>query len=243
MSSPAAIQRVIIYGGSGALGSSVVKFFAAKSWNVISIDMRASPTTAGVTSIVLNDKEFPSTEATGQYLVSEVGEALGDGQKADAVICVAGGFAMGNAASFDMLRNSQFMIDNSINTSLLASHVAAKHLKENGLLVLTGAASALGPTPALLGYGLSKAAVHHLTASLAAEGSGLPTGAKVAAILPTMLDTPANRDAMPGADKSSWTPLDEIAAKLHEWAGKPQDVKNAGLYRIITKDGSTSFQL
>lgn len=57
---------------------------------------------------------------------------------------------------------------------------------------------------------MAKAAVHHLTKSLSAEESGLPSNATVVAILPGTLDTPNNRKWMPKADTSTWTPLDFI---------------------------------
>jgi NAD(P)-dependent dehydrogenase (short-subunit alcohol dehydrogenase family) len=57
----------------------------------------------------------------------------------------------------------------------------------NGLLVLTGANASLGPTPGMIGYGMAKAAVHHLVKSLSSEGSGLPAGSVVNAILPYVL--------------------------------------------------------
>ena len=51
----------------------------------------------------------------------------------------------------------------------------------------------------MIGYGLSKAAVHQLTASLAQKGGGLPEGAVVQCILPKTLDTPMNRKFMANA--------------------------------------------
>lgn len=65
----------------------------------------------------------------------------------------------------------------------------------------------------MIGYGLAKAAVHQLTASLAADGSGMPAGARTLAILPVMIDTPANRQwSTPETDFGTWTPTDVIAA-------------------------------
>ena len=79
------------------------------------------------------------------------------------------------------------------------------------MLSLTGANAALEGTPGMIGYGLAKAAVHQLVKSLASEGSGLPAGSKVNAVLPVTLDTPGNRAGMPNADFSSWTPLETLA--------------------------------
>lgn len=63
----------------------------------------------------------------------------------------------------------------------------------------------------MIGYGLAKAAVHHLTKSLAEEKSGLPENSSVIAILPITLNTEMNRKWMPNADQGTWTPLDFVA--------------------------------
>lgn len=99
----------------------------------------------------------------------------------------------------------------SVWSSLIAASVAAQYLKEGGVLTLTGAKAALGETPGMIGYGMAKAAVHHLTKSLAAKDGGLPEGAIAVAILPVTLDTPMNRKWMPKADFSTWTPLEFLA--------------------------------
>jgi dihydropteridine reductase len=57
-------------------------------------------------------------------------------------------------------------------------------MSSEGLLILPGAQAALEPTPRMIGYGMAKAAVHHLTTSLSSLQVGLPTHALVMAILP-----------------------------------------------------------
>jgi dihydropteridine reductase len=139
---------------------------------------------------------------------------LGDSnQKLDAILTVAGGWAGGNAASAEFINNCDLMWKQTVWSSLIASHLASKFLKENGILTLTGAAPALGnaPTPGMIGYGMAKAAVHQLTKSLATEGGGLPSNSFVATISPITLDTPMNRKWMAKADFSKWTPLNFIA--------------------------------
>jgi dihydropteridine reductase len=105
------------------------------------------------------------------------------------------------------------MLRFNVDSALAASVVAAHTLSDDGLLLLTGAKAALGATPGMIGYGVSKAATHHLLASLAVDGQ-LSTGSKAIAVLPVTLDTANNRAAMPKADFSSWTPLDELANKI-----------------------------
>lgn len=99
----------------------------------------------------------------------------------------------------------------SVWSSLISASIAAQHLKEGGVLTLTGAKAALEGTPGMIGYGLAKSAVHHLTKSLAGDKSGLPTDSVVVSILPITLDTPMNRKWMPKADFTTWTPLEFIA--------------------------------
>lgn len=99
----------------------------------------------------------------------------------------------------------------SVWSSLISSSLAAAHLKDGGLLTLTGAKAALEPTPGMIGYGMAKAAVHHLTKSLGKSNGGLAKNAAALAILPITLDTPMNRKWMPKADFSTWTPLEFVA--------------------------------
>jgi len=68
--------------------------------------------------------------------------------------------------------------------SHLSYHLFNVLLSSNGLLSLTGALAAEQGTPGMIGYGIAKAAVHQLVKSLASNGSGLPSGAVVTAILP-----------------------------------------------------------
>nr|CAI5817736.1 unnamed protein product [Callosobruchus analis] len=103
------------------------------------------------------------------------------------------------------------MWQQSVCSSLIAAAIAAHHLKEGGVLQLTGAKAALQATPGMIGYGMAKSAVHQLTKSLSAKDSGIPANSLVTAILPVTLDTPMNRKWMPKADFSTWTPLEFVA--------------------------------
>jgi dihydropteridine reductase len=176
-----------------------------------------------------------------ESLVSGKVEETLAGEKVDAILCVAGGWAGGNAASKDFVKNSDMMWKQSVWTSIIAAELAAKHLKDGGVLSLTGAQPALNGTPGMIGYGMAKAAVHHLVKSLAANNGGLPQNAFVAAILPVTLDTPMNRKWMADADHSTWTPLNTVAELFYNWtqgSGRPE---NGALVQLFTKEGKTEF--
>ncbi|KAF4527449.1 hypothetical protein B566_EDAN015782 [Ephemera danica] len=242
-----ALGRVVIYGGRGALGASCVAHFKANDWLepftsnnwVGSIDL-ASNDQADANVLVQPGDSWGDQEST---VLSRVSELLG-GEKLDAVICVAGGWAGGNAASADLVKNSDLMWRQSVWSSVIAASVAAKHLREGGVLSLPGAKPALGPTPGMIGYGMAKAAVHQLTKSLAAgESSGMPAGALVVATLPVTLDTPMNRKFMPKADTSTWTPLEFVADLFLRWCRGEDRPSSGSLVTLVTKDNKTELVL
>ncbi|XP_030420201.1 dihydropteridine reductase isoform X1 [Gopherus evgoodei] len=206
MAAAAEAHRVLVYGGRGALGAKCVQYFRAKHWWVASIDL-AENEEANASVVVKMTDSF--TEQADQ-VTADVEKLLGE-QKVDAILCVAGGWAGGSAKAKSLYKNSDLMWKQSVWTSTISSHLATKHLKEGGLLTLTGAKAALAGTPGMVGYGMAKGAVHQLCQSLAGANSGLPSGSTALAVLPVTLDTPVNRKSMPDADFSSWTPLEFLA--------------------------------
>jgi len=234
----AATQRVLVYGGKGALGQVCVEFFKSKNCWVGSIDL--TPNEAADANIIVT--ELGDWEKQADQVKEHVSEVL-SGEKVDAVLCVAGGWAGGNSSSKAFIKNASMMCKQSVWTSCISANIAAHHLKEGGLLTLTGAIPALDGTPGMIGYGMAKAAVHQLTKSLAADNGGLPSGAKVLTILPMTLDTPMNRKFMPDADQTSWTPLEYVAAMFFDWMSQQDCPDTGSLVKLITKDGNTTRQL
>ncbi|KAL9983303.1 hypothetical protein ACROYT_G005450 [Oculina patagonica] len=233
-----AAARVLIYGGKGALGATCVSYFKSKDWWVASVDL--FPNEDAHANVVVTKTD--SWTEQNEEIQPKVEELL-DGNKLDAIICVAGGWAGGNAKSKAVVKNADLMFKQSVWTSLIAASIASKHLKENGLLTLTGAQPSLSGTPGMLGYGMAKAAVHQLVKGLAAENGGLPTAASVLAILPLTLDTPGNRKGMPDADFAQWTPLEYVANLLFEWAQGSKVPAKGSLVKLNTKDGNSSYEI
>ena len=229
------VGRVLVYGGKGALGASCVSHFKANNYWVGSIDLSENEH-ADVSIVVARDSSWVDQESE---VIVKVGEAL-NGEKLDAVICVAGGWAGGNSKK-DLAKSSDMMWRQSVWTSTISAAVAAHHLKSNGLLALTGAKPALKGTPGMIGYGMAKAAVHQLTRSLAGKDSGLPEGALVVSILPVTLDTPMNRKWMPNGDFTTWTPLIEVANLFLKWTKSEDRPKSGALLQLITKNSITSL--
>ncbi|KAG0168305.1 hypothetical protein DFQ28_009147 [Apophysomyces sp. BC1034] len=231
------MSNLAVYGGAGALGRALVTYFKEKGWTVTSIDL-VENTTADFNALVnVND----SVEIQAKNAHDALEKAL-NGKKLNALFCVAGGWAGGNAASAAFLSSAELMWKQSVYSSFVAARLAAEHLATDGLLTLTGALAAQDATPGMIGYGVAKAAVHHLVKDLAAPGGGLPQDARVTAICPVTLDTPMNRKFMPDADHSTWTPLNVVAKQLHDYATGAAPLTSGKLVQIITKDGETTFE-
>lgn len=228
--------RVVVYGGCGALGRSIVETFKTKGAIVTSIDLSANENAdENVIITCLNDWGEQQKE-----IVTKLGDILKE-DKVDGIMCVAGGWAGGNAGSKDYIKNCDMMWKQSVWSSTIAGNLAAKFLSENGVLALTGAQPALDGTPGMIGYGMAKAAVMQLCKSLAAEKSGLPKGSCVSCILPMTLDTPMNRKFMSGADFSSWTPLEFVSSMMYDWVSEASDKPLTGsLLKLETVKGETT---
>lgn len=231
-----AARRVLILGAGGQLGRRAAEVFSARHWLAIGSDAVSSPPLPVARAVALERSDSP--EAQARLLAQQVREELCNGTRLDAIVNLAGGFAMGDAADEEVVSRTRAMVESSVYSSVAAAHVASQALKPGGLLVLPGAAAALGPTAWSLPYGTAKAAVHHLVRSLAdAESARLPAGTKTIAIAPQTLDTPQNREAMPDADRSTWASLDEVADRLERWCSEPSELQSGMVYVIRKADG------
>lgn len=228
--------RVVVYGGRGALGSTVVDVFKKNSFWILNIDMKVNEE-ADENILVTGDSWTEQEE----NVCGAVSAALGD-EKLDAVLCFAGGWAGGSPASKDFIKNAELMWKSSVWPASITARLACTHLKEGGVVVLPGAQPAVKGTPTMAGYGMAKAAVHQLVTSLAEEKSGLPAGCLAVAILPNTLDTPMNRKWMPKADTSTWTPLDYVADLMLRWTRTEDRPTSGSLASLVTEAGQTTVQ-
>ncbi|GLD91729.1 hypothetical protein PINS_up000262 [Pythium insidiosum] len=223
-----ATKRLVVIGGAGALGRGVVSHFTRASWKALSVDFAKNEESAS--SFV-----FKSGAKSTLTQASDLVEHVKSFGKVDAVVCTAGGWAGGSVKDADSLVNLAEMHAKNTESAVLAAHLAANVLSPRGLLVLTGAAAALQATPGMVSYGISKAGTHHLIASTV---DALPDDTTVLGVLPATIDTPTNRMYMANADFSTWTTIDSIAAKIHEWAdADPKDRPSSGhLVTVLTNN-------
>jgi len=199
------MSNYIVTGGRGALGGAVVAALHAMDHKVAIIDRGAEAPLAGAALVVGEvDLADPArVEAAFARIAAELGQV-------DGLANIAGGFrwqtvAKGGIEGFDA------MYQTNLRTVAVTCRAVLPHLSDGGGIVNVGAASASRPGAGLGAYAASKAGVMALTMSLAEELR--ERRVRVNAVLPTTLDTPANRRDMPDADTSQWvTPA--AAAKV-----------------------------
>jgi len=235
--------RVLVYGGRGALGSEIVTKFKHEGWWVANIDTAPNTQADENVTVAAGDSWQEQHDAVSASVSSLLAGAA-DTAKLDAVICVAGGWAGGSPAAKEFVKNSEAMWRSSVWPASISASLATAHLRPGGMIVLPGAAApAAGGTPGMAGYGMAKAAVHHLTRSLACAGSGLAEDCLAAAILPVTLDTPMNRKWMAKADQSAWTPLDFVSGLMYKWATSADRPQSGSLVKMVTKGGNTELEM
>ena len=196
---------VVITGASGALGKVVAEVALARGARIAGVDHAASQLAATEKRIELGGVDL-SDATSAKKAIDAAAAHFG---RLDALVNIAGGFAFETVADGDP-RTWQRMYALNVLTALNASRSAIPHLVASGAgrIVNVGAMGALQAGPGMGAYAASKAGVHRLTEALAAEWKGRIT---VNAVLPSTIDTPANRASMPRADFAKWVAPQELA--------------------------------
>jgi NAD(P)-dependent dehydrogenase (short-subunit alcohol dehydrogenase family) len=198
---------VLIAGGSGALGQTVVPAFVATGARVITADRR--PLSIRVESCT-DMKADVTDEADVRRLVDEVTRTAGH---IDVFINLVGGFAVGRVMETDAAL-WQRMLTMNVTAAFLLSKAVLPHMvaRGTGRIVHVVAWAAVEPFPGAAAYIVSKASLLALINVLALELSG--SGVTINGVLPNTIDTPANRASMPQTDPSTWTKPESIADTL-----------------------------
>jgi NADP-dependent 3-hydroxy acid dehydrogenase YdfG len=203
------MPTVAITGAAGAIGSVTAETFDDAGWDLALLDY-------GADNEATLDSTFPDAhvfncDLTDADAAHEAFRALGDATSLDAVLAIAGGFAMQPAAEATM-DDYRHMIDINFRTLFNTARAAWPVLtraEQSFFLGVSAPAAADGQAGAAL-YGASKGAVAGYVKSLDREGRD--EGLRASVLYPMgVVDTPANRDAMPDADPSGWIAPRELA--------------------------------
>jgi NAD(P)-dependent dehydrogenase (short-subunit alcohol dehydrogenase family) len=205
---------VVVAGGTGGLGRSVSLAFLEEAAKVI-VTYRKEEEFAALKSAAAGNVaalEGHRVDVTDEAAVAEfVGKVLAKHGRLDALVNTIGGYA-GGIRLWDLETK---VLDAMLNLNLrsgftLARAVLPALLKQgHGAIVNVAAKAAVDHGAGAAAYAASKAAAVALMDSLAADTKG--TGVRVNSILPSIIDTAANRRAMPGADFATWPKPEELA--------------------------------
>jgi NAD(P)-dependent dehydrogenase (short-subunit alcohol dehydrogenase family) len=200
--------KVVITGGLGALGRSVAAVLVARGMQVALLDRAPKAEVGGVTAVFGGVDLGDVASAAAAF--TQAAQALGG---IDALVNVAGGFQWetlegGSIDTWDRLYSM------NLRTAVIACKEVLPHLLKNpsGRIVNIGALASVKAGAGMGAYAASKAGVARLTESLAEELKDKHIN--VNAVLPSILDTPANRADMPDADVTRWVSTQSLGGVI-----------------------------
>src|ERR1700722_5921988 len=200
---PEAAKRVVVTGAGGSLGAAVARAFAASGARLALIDRSADThdlvRSLGSTHTFLGGVDL-TDPARARAAIDAAAAWLGGG--IDVLVNIAGGFRWETVAA-GTLETWDFMYALNLKTTVCTSKAVLPHLPANGgRIINVGAAATARAAMGMGAYAASKSGVARLTEALAEELKD--KGATVNAVLPSIIDTAANRAEMPSADFSRW---------------------------------------
>ena len=200
---------VLVTGASGALGSAVVEYLEESGVTVAATDLIA-PDEDETMLDPTGDVHFYEGDFTDEESVERVvGEVVDDQGRLDGLCNIAGTWRGGDPIHETDVGTFEFLFDVNLKTMFLASKHALPHLQESeGAIVSVSARSSLSGGEGDGPYRASKAGVRLLTETIAEENPG---AVRANAVMPSVIDTPANREMMPDADHDTWVEPEEIA--------------------------------
>ena len=229
MSSNNAPQVIVITGAAGGLGRVVADAFAGPGAHLVLVDVPGAPlpaSDANRTAVAVNLTDADATQKALQAVFDRVGPAQ--------VLCnIAGGFTMGLAVHETPPQTWEQMVDLNVNTLINASRAVVPGMLAagRGKIVNVAAASATSGKAAMGPYVFTKSGVARLTETMALELR--ERGINVNAVAPSIIDTPANRKAMPDADPQRWVAPSALAAVIRFLASDAASAVHGAVIPVV----------
>jgi NAD(P)-dependent dehydrogenase (short-subunit alcohol dehydrogenase family) len=206
-------HTAIVTGGTGGLGAAVVTRLLDDGWRVVvpwivERELERVERRPGL-ELIRADVTDPAEVET---VVSAA--AASDGAPLGGLVNLVGGFAMGGRVDETPVDDFEQQFRLNLRPTYLMTQAALKEMLDNGggAIVCVGSRAALQPFKGAAGYIASKAAVIAFAQAVAAEYKD--DGIQCNVILPSVIDTPANRASMPNADHARWVKPAEIATVI-----------------------------
>ncbi len=198
-------QHVVMTGAAGALGRAVAQYFLAQGARVALRDHSAEHLASTYPGLDNSQHLLIAADVTSVDAVSAAAaQVLAAFKQVDTLVHIAGGFAMGDEthalsrAAWDRMMDLNAWSFVAVTQAFVPSMIE----REAGSVIAVTAKTATRGAAGMAAYIASKSALQRLVESMAAELA--PRGIQVNSIAPSVLDTPANRQAMPDANPAEW---------------------------------------
>ena len=195
---------IVVTGAAGALGGVLAARLAAQGARVVGLDLAAFRSEANF-ELALGGIDLGAPDPIERAFAA-IGERFGT---LDGVANIAGGFAWEKIAGGSAATWERMFRTNVLSCLLVSQRSLALLRRPGGAIVNVSAAASQRGDTGMGAYTAAKAGVSRLTESLAAECKD--AGVRVNAVMPSIIDTAANRRDMPDADFSRWVAPDALA--------------------------------
>ena len=196
-------KRILVTGAAGALGKAVITALTEQGHATVGIDIGEDA--GGLPAFV------GGVDLTDEIAAQKAFEGIARNGPIHGLANIAGGFAWETVADGSQA-SWQRMFDMNVVTALNASRAALPFLGSGASIVNIGAAATAKAGMGMGAYTASKSGVARLTEALAEEVKD--RGIRVNAVLPSIIDTPANRADMGDGDADKWVKGEELAAVI-----------------------------
>jgi NAD(P)-dependent dehydrogenase (short-subunit alcohol dehydrogenase family) len=214
MTDPLTDRVAVVTGGAGALGQAVTTRLLADGATVcVPVEfaedadrLRQAVPNADRGRLVLDTVDVTDLDAMTR-LAAGVAERHG---RIDVLVTIVGGFAGGALVETDRATWDRMLAVN-LTSAFVATRAVVPHMLAagRGRVVTIGSRAVVPPAGGFIANTTAKAGVIAFSQALAHEMR--PHGITVNCILPSTMDTPANRAAMPDSDRTGWVPVDAVA--------------------------------
>ncbi len=204
-------ETVLVTGATGNLGRAVAQAFADRGANLVLVASRRESLASAFGGDDARRLLTPANLLDRAEVDAAVAAAIARFGRIDVLCNIAGGFRMGPPVHETKDDDWNFLYDINVRTMLNAVRAVVPRMiaAGRGRIVNVGAHAALKGVAGMGAYCAAKSAVIRLTEAMAAELRAKKVN--VNCVLPTVLDTPENRAAMPGADPSRWVAVADLA--------------------------------
>jgi NAD(P)-dependent dehydrogenase (short-subunit alcohol dehydrogenase family) len=205
---------VMITGATGNLGRATASAFARQGARLCLLARKLDDVEGYRKEGASDVLACPADLMEAKAIDAAVAKAVERFGQIDVLCNIAGGFAMGEAVHEIDAKGWARMMELNAGSVLRMAHAVVPHMlaRKSGRIVNVGAYGALGGKAQMGAYIASKSAVIRLTESMAAELRD--AGINVNCVLPSIIDTPENRAAMPKANPAKWVAPEDLAAVI-----------------------------